>query len=130
MKILIVDDNPDAAQILADVAEMAGYDLIEGEDSGEDAIGKAIMAKYDMITLDIRMPGVSGLDALSVVRGLQPHAIIAIISAYVQDIEADSREAADIIMAKPISVGKLRKVMSLVREISERRMEIRGLGDY
>ena len=130
MKILIVDDNADAAQVLADVAEMSGYDLIETAGSGEDAIGKAIVANYDMITLDIRMSGVSGLDALSVIRGLRPHAIIAIISAYVQDMDPDSREAADIIMSKPISVKKLQAVMDLVREISERRSEIRGLGEF
>ena len=130
MKILIVDDNADATQVLADVAEMSGYDLIETAGSGEDAIGKAIVANYDMITLDIRMSGVSGLDALSVIRGLRPHAIIAIISAYVQDMDPDSREAADIIMSKPISVRKLQKVMGLVREISERRNEIRGLGEF
>ena len=130
MKILIVDDNADAAQVLADVAEMSGYDLIETAGSGEDAIGKAIVANYDMITLDIQMSGVSGLDALSVIRGLRPHAIIAIISAYVQDMDPDSREAADIIMSKPISVKKLQKVMGLVREIAGRRNEIRGLGEF
>ena len=72
MQALIVDDNIEAAQILADAARMVGCEQVETVDSGEDAIGKSIMADYDLISLDIRMPGVSGLDALSVIRGLRP----------------------------------------------------------
>lgn len=71
MKLLIVDDNPDAASVLKEAAELAGVETIEVVSSGEDAIGRAIMVEFDVITLDIRMQGISGLDALSVIRGLR-----------------------------------------------------------
>ncbi len=129
MKVLIVDDNVDAGQILADAAEMVGCELVETVDSGEDAIGKAIMVEYDIITLDIRMPGVSGLDALSVIRGLRPHAILAIVSAYTRDIDPDALTAADVVLSKPVSLEKFQSVLSLTKEISKRREEIQALGD-
>ena len=56
-----------------------------------------------MISLGIRMPGVSGLDALSVIRGLRARAILAIFSADTRDIDPDALTAADVVLSKPIS---------------------------
>ena len=129
MKILIVDDNEDAAQILADAARMTGATSVDTVSSGEDAIGKAILVDYDLITLDIRMPGVSGLDALSVIRGLRPHTVLAIISAYSRDIEPEAVRAADTVLGKPVSLEKFQTVLRLTQDISERRQAIREVGE-
>ena len=129
MNVLIVDDNADAAQILADAAKMVGAQTIDTATSGEDAIGKAILLDYDLITLDIRMPGVSGLDALSVIRGLRPHAVLAIISAYTRDIEPDALRAAGVVLSKPVSLERFQSVLKLTEEIAERRKSIRALGE-
>lgn len=128
MKVLIVDDLPEAAEILAEGARLSGCEEVDVVSSGEDAIGKAILINYDVISLDLRMPGVSGLDALSVIRGIRPQAIIAIISAYVKDIESDTMAAADVVMAKPVSLSTFQKLLTLTREIVERREAIRQLG--
>lgn len=128
MKVLIVDDHVEAAQILADAAKLTGCESVETVDSGEDAIGKAILVDYDLITLDIRMPGVSGLDALSVIRGLRPHAILTIVSAYTRDIDPDALKAADVVLTKPVSLEKFQAVLKLTGEIAERREAIRELG--
>jgi CheY-like chemotaxis protein len=128
MKVLIVDDNLEAAEILADGARLAGCEAVETVDSGEDAIGKAILVDYDIITLDIRMPGVSGLDALSVVRGLRPHAILAIVSAYTRDMDPDALTAADVVLSKPVSIERFQDVLKLTQEIADRRQAIRELG--
>ena len=48
------------AQVLADAARMAGATTVDTVTSGEDAIGKAILLDYDLITLDITMPEASG----------------------------------------------------------------------
>ena len=129
MDVLIVDDNEDAAQVLADAAKMVGAGTVDTVTSGEDAIGKAILLDYDLITLDIRMPGVSGLDALSVIRGLRPHAVLAIISAYSRDIEPDALVAADTVLGKPVSLERFQSILTLTQEISDRRKAIRELGD-
>ena len=128
MKILIVDDNPDAAGVLVEAAKLFGWDDIATAESGEDAIGKAIVESYDVIALDIRMEGVSGLDALPVIRGLLPHTIIAIVSAYVHDIGPDDMSAADVVMPKPVSIKSFQKLLELTGEIAERREAIRKLG--
>ena len=92
------------------------------------AIGKAILIDYDLITLDIRMPGVSGLEALSVIRGLRVHAVVAIISAYVRNLDPEAAGRADVIFAKPVSLERFREVLKLTEEIKQRRQALRELG--
>jgi CheY-like chemotaxis protein len=57
MKVLVVDDSVEAAEILAEGARLARCEQVDIVASGQDAIGKAILTRYDLITLDIRMPG-------------------------------------------------------------------------
>jgi len=128
VNILIVDDNADAVQILTEMARASGCEAIETVSSGEDAIGRAILKGYDLITLDIRMEGVSGLDALSVIRGLRPHTILAIISAYTHDIRPDDLAAADVVFSKPVPMDRFRTLLKLTQEIVDRRGAVRELG--
>ena len=128
VKLLIVDDNEDASSILADAAKIAGVEQVETVASGEDAIGRAIMVEFDVITLDIRMPGISGLDALSVIRGLRSRAILAIVSAYTRDVPTEHFEAADVVFSKPVPMGKFQEMLQLASEITELRQKVRDLG--
>jgi len=129
MKVLIVDDSVEAAEILAEGARMVNCEQVDVVNSGEDAIGKAILTDYDLITLDVRMPGVSGLDVLSVVRGIRAHSIIAIISAYVRDLDDEALRSADVVLSKPVALKMLQDLLRMTREISDRRIEIRRLGE-
>ncbi|MBT4141298.1 MAG: response regulator [Candidatus Latescibacteria bacterium] len=128
MKVLIVDDAAEAAEILAEGARLHNCEVVDVVSTGQDAIGKAIMTPYDLITLDIRMPGISGLEALSVIRGIRSHSILAIVSAYVHDLDADAKATADLILSKPVSLSTFQELLTLAWEISERRVAIRNLG--
>lgn len=127
MKILIVDDDPEVTDFFSNIAQQAGWE-VDAVSSGEDAIGRSIIASYDLIALDVRMSGVSGLDAISVIRGLSAHTIIAIISAFTEAIDDDDLDAADLVIPKPVDVGVFRSLLTLTGEIVERRSLIRKLG--
>ena len=127
MKILIVDDDPEVTGFFSNIAQQAGWE-VDAVSSGEDAIGRSIIASYDLIALDVRMSGVSGLDAISVIRGLSAHTIIAIISAFTEAIDDDDLDAADLVIPKPVDVGVFRSLLTLTGEIVERRSLIRKLG--
>jgi CheY-like chemotaxis protein len=88
------------------------------------------LINYDLSTLDIRMPGISGLEALSVIRGIRPHTILAIVSAFVNDLDDDSKTTADVILTKPVSLVTFQELITLAREISERCGAIRLLGEF
>jgi two-component system cell cycle response regulator DivK len=61
-RILVVEDHEDNRQILRDLLESAGYDMIEAED-GEQALTKAANYRPDMILMDIQLPILDGYEA-------------------------------------------------------------------
>jgi two-component system, response regulator YesN len=128
MKVLIVDDSEDSAELLAESARLGDCERVDVVTSGQDAIGKAIMTDYDLITLDIRMPGISGLEALSVIRGIRRQTILAIVSAYVGDLDEEASRATDVVLEKPVSLTTFHELLRLTAEISEKRRVIRKLG--
>ena len=131
MRVLIVDDDENVAGFLADSAKLFRADKVDLASSGEMALALATRTSYDLMTLDIRMPGATGLDILSVLRSLCPHAIIAIISGFLADAaESQGVESyADLLIEKPISTDKFRELIDLTAQLMEVRQKIRGLGE-
>ena len=62
-KILIVDDEPDIVETLQDRLEYYGYDVSVAYD-GEEALKKTDDNPPDLVLLDIRMPGMDGMEVL------------------------------------------------------------------
>lgn len=131
MRVLIVDDSAEVADFLVESARLFKAEQVDRASSGEEALAFATRTTYDLITLDIRMPGVTGLDILSVIRSLCPHAVIAIVSGYLADaVESRSVESyADLLISKPISLEKFKRLMALTVQLIEVRKQIRELGD-
>lgn len=129
MNVLIVDDDPDVQQFLNSSMNALGCESVELAASGEDALGKAVTQTFDLITLDVKMPGVSGLDIISVIRGLMPWAVIAIVSGYLEDVTDQAKEHADLVLAKPVHLDKIKSLVELTRELIGKRDAIRKLSD-
>ena len=128
MKILIVEDDRAAAHFFTEVAHQKGFDNVDMADSAEQALELAVNAQYDLVTLDVQLPGASGLEILSMIRNMCPHAIIAVISGHLPgDIDADVAECADVMIAKPISVGTLDTLMKNAQNIHTAMDNIRAL---
>jgi CheY-like chemotaxis protein len=66
-KILVVDDEPDARTMITSILEDNGAAIIEAED-GDQALALAKSDKPDLITLDLSMPGKSGIDVFVILR--------------------------------------------------------------
>lgn len=131
MKALIVDDELDIRQALGTSMKMAGCEQVDEASTGEDAVGLAMQTSYDLVTLDIRMPTVSGIDILPVMRSLLPHSVIVIMSAYIGDRLSDlDREHLDLVFQKPFSMDKITALVSDVMGIVDRRAQIRGLSEW
>ena len=131
MRVLIVDDSAEVADFLVESAKLFEAEQVDRASSGEEALAFATRTTYDLITLDIRMPGVTGLDILSVIRSLCPHAVIAIVSGYLADaVGSRSVESyADLLISKPISLEKFKRLMALTTQLIEVRKQIRELGE-
>lgn len=118
MRILIVDDDPAVADFFVQVAESLDVPTPDTAMSGEEALGRVVNKQYDLITLDIRMPGASGLEILSMVRNMCPHAIIAVISGHFpEDISEETAHCADVMLVKPIKLDVLTALIESARAI-------------
>jgi DNA-binding response OmpR family regulator len=100
---------------------------VECAHSGDQALGQAIRASFDLVLLDLHLPGPGGLDILPVLRSSIPRAIIAIVSGYVDLVTEDDSHHADAVIPKPFSMKVLTELLRLTREIAERRDALRAL---
>jgi YesN/AraC family two-component response regulator len=114
--ILIVDDEKD---ILEGTRSFLSYRYecnIETADNGEEAIEKVKTFKPDVILLDIKMPGISGIEVISVIKKINPASKIIVISAWKSAEvvnQAIAKGAVDY-MGKPLSLAALSDKMQSV----------------
>lgn len=83
-RILIVEDQTEVREALRDLFVAAGYEVSVAKD-GYDAIEKAVSEDYDVITMDVRMPGMNGIRATDLLRERRPSIPVVIISGYLGD---------------------------------------------
>ncbi len=110
-KILVIDDDDDLRYSLKRVLSGRNYTVIEAN-SGEVGLEMAQLHRPQVILLDNRMGGMSGMEALQHLRGINPNAMIILMTAYgttQTTIEAMKFGAFDYIM-KPFD---LKKILSL-----------------
>jgi two-component system response regulator PilR (NtrC family) len=79
--IHIVDDESIIHEVLSQLLTSEGYE-VELSSSGEEALEKHSSQAYDLILLDLLMPGLDGIEVLKGIRKIDPQAVIIIITAY------------------------------------------------
>jgi len=83
-KILVVDDDLDMCQIISDILKEEGYS-VNSSNTGEDALMKIKKNHYDLLVLDYRLNGISGLVVLEKALQMMPSLKIIMISAFGSD---------------------------------------------
>jgi CheY-like chemotaxis protein len=113
-KILLVDDNVDAVQTLAEYLELIGY-VTATATHPEDAL--LLMPEYapDIVILDIGLPGMTGYELATLIRKNTPSAPFMIaLTGYGQqkDIAMSQQAGFDIHLTKPIALEALEAALS------------------
>jgi len=80
-KILIVDDSRTSRKILRNILEDAGHEIVGEAMDGQDGINKYKDIKPDIVTLDITMPVMDGLEALRKIKEDDPEAKVIMVTA-------------------------------------------------
>ncbi|MFH0798684.1 MAG: response regulator [Pseudomonadota bacterium] len=78
-KILIVDDEPSICEGISLVLTPAGYEVKQAL-SGEEAVAAVSKEDFDIILMDLIMPGMDGADACETIKSIKPDASIVAIS--------------------------------------------------
>ena len=106
-RILVVDDDPQIRRVLKVALTGQGFEVDDAK-NGQAALDTLRAARFDLVLLDINMPGMSGLD---VCRAIRATSEIAIIMLTVRDSEADTVDAldagADDYVTKPFKPSEL-----------------------
>ena len=95
-RILVVDDEPSIRDTLRMILEYEGYEVLQAA-TGEEGVRMIEREAPDLVFLDIKMPGMDGLDVLQKVRHLTDTTPIVVISGHVEQGGASSSEAAEAI---------------------------------
>src|SRR5437867_12380780 len=121
-KILVVDDEPDAVELVEFNLKAAGFDVLTASD-GDEALKKARTALPNIIVLDLMLPEVDGLEVCKILRRDPATAGIPILMLTAKAAEIDRvlglELGADDYVTKPFSP---RELVLRVRKILERRM--------
>jgi len=105
--ILVVDDEKDVTMSLQGFFTALGHDMLTALD-GNEAIKVIDSVSLDLVLLDVRMPGVDGIQVLKHIRKNKPRAKVIIITAYDKDVKEEvERLGIDGFFAKPIDLSNL-----------------------
>lgn len=110
LRIMVVDDDPDACDILTHVLAHLGYSAVCIQDSVE-ALRHLQQEHFDLLLLDLVMPGLSGFDLLRAARAASSRAAVIAVSSYNEFRHKAMDMGFDSFVAKPVELAKLRPLL-------------------
>jgi len=106
--ILVTDDDPELRRVLSRTLDALGFEVAESP-NGEQALQEVDDRQYDVVLMDVNMPGIGGIEACRAMRKKAPR--LQILMLTVRDLEADKIAAfdagADDYITKPFSIPEL-----------------------
>lgn len=115
-KILIVDDSRTSRKILKGILENAGYEVIGEATNGQEGYERYVELKPDIVTMDITMPVLDGIEALKKIKDEYPDAKVVMVTAAGQKtkmVEAVQNGANEFV-SKPFEPDQLKTIIEKV----------------
>jgi len=135
-RVLIVDDDPQISQLMTAVLQTEGIYDLKIADSGEAALEAIEDWQPDLVLLDVNMPGISGLETLSLVRRREEHVGVILVSGNsdTEDVIKGLDSGADDYICKPFNPYELMarvrtqlRIKKLTDELSEANTKLQAL---
>lgn len=116
-RVLVVDDDVMMAKTLAEILQLRGWEVATAFD-GAAAVAAATAERFDVVLMDIKMPGMNGVQAFKAMKAANPATKVVLMTAYAaQELIGEAeREGVMRVLAKPLNVGKLLEYLAAVLE--------------
>jgi two-component system, NtrC family, response regulator HydG len=124
-RLLVVDDDRAILTLIGTIALAEGFDVATTV-NGEDAMKQLRHRPAELVLLDLRMPGITGLDVLRAIREVSPRCKVVLMTGFGTidgAVEAVKLGALDYV-TKPLDLQRLRSLLAAVREEAAQRREV------
>ena len=105
--ILVVEDNPSSMRLARSILSSSGFEVLEAG-SGEEALKAVRETPPDLILMDMRLPGISGLEATQLIKAHDNLRDVPIVAVTASALKGDKEKilagGCDGFIAKPISI--------------------------
>ena len=126
LKILVVDDDRRMVKTICDILRVKGYEALPAY-SGEEAVQLVPEEAFDCVLMDIKMPGIDGVEALKMIKGVAPDTPVVLMSAYATKEQAEEAKlhGAAMVLTKPIDFPQVLSFLSLLGKAERSHRERR-----
>jgi DNA-binding response OmpR family regulator len=130
MRLLIIEDEPDLLESLAEALREDGYAVDTAMD-GEDGLSKAIYAEYDAVVLDVMLPGMSGFTVLEKLRLKKKTPVLILTARSATPDRVRGLDAgADDYLPKPYELPELlARIRALIRRTTGNASAVISIDD-
>lgn len=115
-RILVVDDTAFMRALLKNILFSGGHTIIGEAENGEEAIAKFRELKPDLVTMDVVMPKMNGIEALKSIKGIDPVARVIMCTAVGQEqmVKLAIKSGARGYIVKPFQAAKVLEEINTV----------------
>jgi CheY-like chemotaxis protein len=108
-RLMVVDDDTPIRELYEEFVAAGGHELVGSAASGQEAVDavRAMLSPPDLVLMDHRMPGKTGLEATREIRALRPHTKVLMVTADQTVLEKCKDNGASGYLEKPCSMGQL-----------------------
>ena len=118
LSILVVDDNPSMARVLADILELKGFEVYAAG-SGAEALEVLQVNPVDILLTDVKMPEMNGLELYQETRKPYPNLTAVFMTAYAANdlIHQGMTEGIKMVLTKPVDINSLLVFLSAAKRL-------------
>jgi CheY-like chemotaxis protein len=110
--VLVVDDDPGIREMLVAILSGMNFKVTAASD-GYQAIELVKSGSFDAVMMDIKMPGIDGIETLKRIKGTRPGARVILMTAYASEgtVLAARMEGASTVLYKPFDLDKIEALL-------------------